>query len=107
MVSVNPQKIAKNTTFYTSSLVIQKVLAFIYFWFISNNLFPDHLGKYVFALSFTTLFSILIDLGLSPILTREAAKSDEQANKYLKNILGLKIPLAIITLGLVILFIKK
>lgn len=106
MVSVNPQKIAKNTTFYTSSLVIQKVLAFIYFWFISNNLFPDNLGKYVFALSFTTLFSILIDLGLSPILTREASKSDERANKYLKNVLGLKIPLAIITLGLVILFIN-
>lgn len=106
MVSVNPQKIAKNTTFYTSSLVIQKMLAFIYFWFISNNLFPDSLGKYVFALSFTTLFSILIDLGLSPILTREAAKSDEKSNKYLKNVLGLKIPLAIITLVLVVLFIN-
>ena len=90
--------LAKNTTYYTAALTVQKILAFIYFWFISNSLFPGQLGQYVFALSFTTLFSIFIDLGLSPILTREAAKNQVQANQYLKNVLGLKIPLAILTL---------
>ncbi len=90
--------LTKNTTYYTAALTIQKILAFVYFWFISNNLFPEQLGKYVFALSFTTLFSIFIDLGLSPVLTREASKSREQANRYLQNVLGIKIPLALITL---------
>ncbi len=93
------RKLAKNTTYFTAALSLQKVLSFIYFWFISNNLFPDQLGKYVFALSFTTLFSIFIDLGLSPILTREASKDDKKANKYFQNILALKIPLAIITVA--------
>ncbi|MFA6254559.1 MAG: flippase [Patescibacteria group bacterium] len=93
----NPS-LTKNTTYYTAALTLQKILAFIYFWFISNNLFPNQLGQYIFALSFTTMFSIFIDLGLSPVLTREAAKSKEQANIYLKNILGLKIPLAAITM---------
>lgn len=90
--------LTRNTTYFTAALTIQKILAFIYFWLISNNLFPAQLGQYVFALSFTTLFSILIDLGLSPILTREASKNKDKANEYLKNILGLKIPLALITL---------
>ena len=90
--------LTKNTAYYTGALTVQKILAFIYFWFISNNLFPGQLGQYIFALSYTTLFSIFVDLGLSPVLTREASKDRDQANTYLKNVLGLKIPLAIITL---------
>jgi O-antigen/teichoic acid export membrane protein len=90
--------LTKNTTYYTAALTVQKILAFVYFWFISNSLFPNQLGQYVFALSFTTMFSIFVDLGLSPVLTREASKNNQQANLYLKNILGLKIPLAIVTL---------
>src|SRR3989344_3545948 len=88
--------VARNTTYYTAALTVQKILAFIYFWFISNDLVPSELGQYVFALSFTTLFSIIVDLGLSPILTREASKSEAQANRYLQNVIGLKLPLAIL-----------
>jgi O-antigen/teichoic acid export membrane protein len=90
--------LAKNTTYYTAALTFQKILSFIYFWYISNNLFAGDLGQYVFALSFTTLFSIFVDLGLSPILTREAAKETDSANSFLRNVLGLKIPLSILTL---------
>lgn len=95
MVKAN---LAKNTTYFTLALTVQKILAFVYFWFISNNLFPGQLGQYVFALSFTTLFSIFIDLGLSPILTREASKDQKEANRFLSNVLGIKTPLAFITL---------
>src|SRR3989344_6573985 len=90
--------LARNTTYYTGALVLQKILSFVYFWFISNALIPGQLGQYVFALSFTTLFSILVDLGLSPVLTREASKDKDQGNTYLQNVLGIKIPLAILTL---------
>ena len=90
--------LTKNTTYYTIALTIQKILAFIYFWLISNALFPEQLGKYVFALSFTTLFSIFVDLGLSPVLTREASKDKKSSNLYLQNVLGIKIPLTIIAL---------
>ncbi|MAF13283.1 MAG: hypothetical protein CMI53_00110 [Parcubacteria group bacterium] len=90
--------LAKNTTYYTAALTVQKILAFIYFWFISNSLFPGQLGQYIFALSYTTLFSIFVDLGLSPVLTREASKYKDKANTYLRNVIGLKLPLSIITL---------
>lgn len=98
---MNKGNLTKNTTYFTGALTVQKILAFIYFWFISNNLFPDQLGQYIFALSFTTLFSIFIDLGLAPILTREASKSKSNANLYLQNVIGMKIPLAIATLLIV------
>ncbi len=92
------RKLAKNTTYYTGALIIQKILAFVYFWLISNSLAQSSLGQYIFALSFTTMFSIIVDLGLSLVLTREATKSDQEANIFLKNVTALKIPLSIIAL---------
>ena len=98
--------LVKNTTYFTAALTFQKILSFIYFWFISNSLFAESLGQYVFALSFTTLFSIFIDLGLSPILTREASKDNAGANRLLRNVIGLKLPLAAATLLAAWLFIN-
>ncbi len=102
--------LAKNTTFYTGALTLQKILAFIYFWLISNKLFADQLGQYVFALSFSTMFSIFVDLGISPILIRESSKNEKESNKFLTNIIGLKLPLAVLTLAaayLIIYFSQK
>jgi len=90
--------LARNTTFYTGALSLQKILAFIYFWLISNQLLADQLGQYVFALSFSTMFSIFVDLGISPILIREAAKNEKESNKYFNSIIGLKLPLTLATI---------
>lgn len=94
--------IARNTSYYTLALVVQKVISFSYFVIIARALGPDDLGKYYFAISFTTIFAIIIDLGLSNVLTREVAKKQDEAKVYLSNILGLKIPLAFLALTVVI-----
>lgn len=93
--------IARNTSYYTLALVVQKVISFTYFVIIARALGPDDLGKYYFAISFTTIFAIIIDLGLSNVLTREVAKNQEAAQKYLSNVLGLKIPLAFLAVAVV------
>lgn len=95
--SFAPDTVAKNTTYYTTALIMQKVLAFVYFSLIARFLGVEDTGKYTFALSFTTLFAIFIDLGLAPVLTREIAKAKEKSKEYLANILALKIPLAVVT----------
>ncbi|MFA5133589.1 MAG: flippase [Patescibacteria group bacterium] len=91
-------KIIKNTVLFTAALILQKIVSFAYFLYLSSRLAPELLGSYVWALSFTTLFSIGMDLGLSPILTRDVAKDDQNDEKYLRNMLGIKLPLIIITL---------
>jgi O-antigen/teichoic acid export membrane protein len=94
--------VAKNTAYYTGALIFQKILAFIYFSLIARFLGVEDTGKYVFALTFTTLFAIFIDLGLGPVLTREIAKAKNRTELYLSNILALKIPLAVVTYVLVV-----
>lgn len=102
-------KIFKNTLLFTGALIMQKVISFAYFLYLSSRLAPESLGSYVWALSYTTLFSIGMDLGLSPILIREAAKDDKTDESYLRNILAIKLPLIFFTLAasLGFLFITK
>lgn len=88
--------IAKNTSYYTLALILQKVVSFTYFVIIARALGPEDLGKYYFALSFTTIFAVFIDLGFSNVSTRETAKDPERAGQYLNNVLGLKLPLTLL-----------
>ncbi|HOZ56339.1 MAG TPA: flippase [bacterium] len=86
--------IAKNTSYFTVALVIQKVISFSYFILLARNFGPEDLGKYYFAISFTTIFAIFIDLGLSNVLTREVAKNQAKAGELLGTTLLIKSILA-------------
>lgn len=97
---VSAGRIAKNTTYLTLAIIGQKILAFIYFTLIARMAGPESLGKYTFVLSFTTLFGVFVDVGLTPVLVREVAKAPHHAKKYLGNILTLKLSLGVLVYGL-------
>lgn len=92
------KRVAKNTYYFTIANVLQKMIAFFYFAFISRMIGPDNLGIYTYALSFTSLFGIFVDIGFEKVLIRESAKKLESAQEYFSNILGLKLPLAFLSL---------
>jgi O-antigen/teichoic acid export membrane protein len=98
--------IAKNTSFFTLALILQKIISFSYFAILARNLEPVELGKYYFAISFTTIFAIFIDLGLANVLTREVAKQKNKAQYFLDNILAIKIPLAALTVLIAVIIIN-
>jgi O-antigen/teichoic acid export membrane protein len=105
-MSSQPQNIAKNTTWLTSSYIIQKILAFIYFTLIARFMGASNVGIYSFSLSLTTIFSIFIDFGLANVLIREAAKFKEKANNYLNNIISVKIIFSLISYLAVVVIIN-
>jgi O-antigen/teichoic acid export membrane protein len=57
---------------------------------LARNLGKISFGQFSFAISFTNLFLVFTDLGLSPITTRNIARNREKAGKYLGNILIIK-----------------
>ena len=87
-------KVAKNTAYLTSAFVGQKVLSFVYFTIIARTVGVDGAGRYFIAVSFTTIWSVFVDLGLANVLVREVAKFPEKAQKLFANVLGMKIILA-------------
>ena len=98
--------LTQNTTYYTLALIFQKILAFVYFTFLARGLGAEDLGKYAFAFSFTTIFSVLVDVGLSPVLTREIAKFRNKAKNILSNVLGVKIILSFFVYILIVVLIN-
>ena len=97
-----PKTLTQNTTYYTGALILQKILAFVYFTFLARGLGVEDLGKYSFAFSFTTIFSVFVDVGLNSVLTREVAKDKEQTKKILANVLGIKTILSLFTYLLIV-----
>ncbi|TAL19685.1 polysaccharide biosynthesis protein [Patescibacteria group bacterium] len=91
------EKVVKNTIIYTAATVAQKAISFIYFWTLSANLRPAELGAYLSMLALASLFSIGMDLGLTPLLTREAAQHEEQSSKLLRATYAIKLPLVFLT----------
>lgn len=89
--------IAKNTSYLTLALILQKIISFFYFALLARFLGPSDLGKFYFAISFTTIFAILIDLGLANVLTREVAKNQSKVSRLIGTIVTMKIPLALIS----------
>ncbi len=89
-------RVAKNTVYLVAASVGQKVLSFVYFTLVARAVGVEGAGKYVVATSFTTIFSIFVDLGLSNVLVREVAKVPEKAGEYLANVLGIKVILAVL-----------
>ncbi|TSC55642.1 MAG: Polysaccharide biosynthesis protein [Parcubacteria group bacterium Gr01-1014_18] len=89
--------VIKNTTYLTLGFIGQKFLTFIYFTIVARMIGVENTGTYVFALNYTTLFSIFADLGLSAVFIREVARDKENTQSLFSRILGIKLVLAVLT----------
>lgn len=74
MMSAATQRIVRNTAWFTFGSIVQKAFSFLYFTVIAMALGVDATGRYFLALSFTALFAMGADWGMSPVITREVAK---------------------------------
>lgn len=95
---LNSQKIAANSSFFLLSLVAQKVLSFVYFTLLARALGAELTGRYFFAISFATMFAVLMDFGLSPVLTKEVAQNKDEQAVYFQQIFSLKLIFTILSL---------
>ncbi len=90
--------IARNTSYFTLALVIQKIISLAYFTIYARVLGPADLGQYYFAISITSIFSIFIDFGLGNVITREVAKHPSKASSLFSNALSIKLIFSAITI---------
>lgn len=85
------QKIVKNTTYLTSAFVVQKILAFVYFTILARIIGVENVGKYSFALSYTLIWAVFMDLGLSIALVRELSQKLIDIRDYFKSLFLFKV----------------
>lgn len=103
---MSSRNLAKNTAFYSAALAGQKVLSFIYFIFLARAIGVESQGQFSFALSFTAIFAMFLDLGLTQILIRETAKDTETSQKQLANVIGFKLLASVVIYALVVVLVN-
>ncbi len=96
--------VAQNTSFLTIASVLQKVISFFYFIFVARIVGVENTGVYFFAISFTTIFTVVADFGLGPVLTREAARFPDRSESYFNTAFWTKIMFGLMAYLLIILF---
>ncbi len=99
--SVN--RIFKNFTSLIISQVIFKVLTFVVMIIIARFLGAEGFGKLSYGLSFVWVFLFLADFGLTDIYVRDVAHNRGLLDKYISNILSLKMILGAV--NLIIIFV--
>lgn len=92
------RKIAKNTLILLAGQVITVVLTYFYTVYTARYLGVKEFGILSFAIAFTALSCLLADLGLSILTVREVSRNNSLADKYIGNVLVIKIILTIVTL---------
>ena len=96
--------VAQNTSFLTTASVLQKVISFFYFIFVARMIQVENTGVYFFAIAFTTIFIVVADFGMGPVLTREAARFPDRSDSYFNTVFWTKIMFGAGAYLLVVLF---
>ena len=92
--------VGKNILVLFVSQIVSMGIGFFYLIFSARYLGPELFGLLTFALAFTGIFGLLLDLGLNNLAIREVARDKSRANEYLSNITFIKLIMGVITFGL-------
>jgi O-antigen/teichoic acid export membrane protein len=95
-------KILHNTVLLTASSLIVRALGLGMVMVLARYLKAEGYGIYQRAEAFVFLFSIVANLGLDFILTREVARNSPRVSEYLSGVIVLKLLLAPVCLALIL-----
>ena len=99
------QRIAKNTFSLMVSGSISHAVAFVTMVYLARVLGPDSFGKISFAMALVAYFTLLTNLGLPLLGTRELAKDHSRSHPLISSILVVRGTLAVISFSLMIVFV--
>ncbi|MFH1968253.1 MAG: flippase [bacterium] len=96
------QTIFKNTFWLALTGIFSKGITFLVFIWLARYFGPEIYGKWNFALSFVSLFVILVDFGFSALVVREIARDKLKSSEYIDNILIMKLVLGLAVMVIII-----
>lgn len=93
------RRIAKNTVLLLVSQIVVSILFFLSMLYAARYLGATGFGILSTALALTAILGLFSDLGLNTLTTREVSRNTSLADKYLPNMLLMKLVLAFVTFG--------
>lgn len=99
-------KIFQNTGFLLAGKASTKLISLMTVIYIARYLGDAGYGKYTFAFTFVSLFTLISEMGIHHILVREISRSKEIAKRLLGNAILISIILSVIALILALFTIR-
>jgi O-antigen/teichoic acid export membrane protein len=84
-----------NTSLVLAARVVSRLVALVTVIVLARHLGDAAYGRYTTLIAYSALVSVIADLGLSPLYTREAARTPGRIPDYLGTLLGGKVVLAV------------
>lgn len=97
------QRIVKNTASLLFSGIISQLIGFIAVIYLARILGPGGFGKINFAIAIVTYFTLIANMGLPLLGTREIAREKDKIKDYIGSILTLRLFLAMLGFCLLLL----
>ncbi len=91
--------IARNAMWLLAATTGQKFIAFLTFTLVARLVGAEITGQFFYAISITSVFVVLTDLGMTPVVIREMAQDEESGRSVLRRAIYGKvslIPIAIL-----------
>jgi len=84
-----------NTSLVLAARVVSRLVALVTVIVLARHLGDAQYGRYTTLIAYSALVSVIADLGLSPLYTREAARSPGRIPDFLGTLLSGKVVLAV------------
>lgn len=91
-----PRRVVANAAYLLATNAYRILLNMAIFFVIARLLGAEELGRYAFALSYATLFSVAVHLGLNDLLIRQVAVNKAEAPVYFTVALLVKIVMGVL-----------
>ena len=97
--------LARGSALGLATVVVEKGAALVLVVGLARLLGVEDYGRYSFIIAYLTLFQVLADLGLEPILLRRLSQEPADRSRVLANALGMRISLAFLSAGLAVVLV--
>ena len=101
----NVQRIAKNAGALYASYILTSLLGLVLTVAVARELGDAAFGRYSFAVALTAIFAVFLDMGFDTLIVRDVARDRTVAEKYLGNIIVMKVLLSVVVFGMLALTI--
>lgn len=93
---------ARNVVVTIAAQMVSWALTFVVTLFVPRYVGDVGLGKLAFAASLVSIFGVIVPLGTTTVLIKEIARDRDRTGELLRAVLCLRIPLAVVMMGLAV-----
>ena len=90
----------RNSVIVLTSKVIARLIALVTVLYMIHSLAPAQYGAFTVLVNLTAIVSVVLDLGFNVLFVREGARNHEQIQRYLRNVMSLRLLMSVVSLVL-------